>query len=75
MKIKQLVNLPNDVNFVTDYRRNVIIETSLGPLSMMEAAQIAGITYAAMQKRRELGLAGDDLLVPKYTRLPRSTTF
>jgi hypothetical protein len=55
-------------------RRNVTIKTSRGDLSILEAAQVAGITYIAMQKRLALGLTGDDLLLPKYSRLPLSTT-
>ena len=55
-------------------RRNVIIKTAQGSFSLEEAAKMVGITYDAMQKRLALGLVGYDLLLPKYSRLPLSTT-
>jgi hypothetical protein len=55
-------------------RRNVVIQTCRGPVSIAEAARMVGVTYYAMRKRMEAGLKGDDLLLPKYSRLPKSTT-
>ena len=55
-------------------RRNVRVKTRLGTLGLSQLAKTAGITYFAMQKRMELGLTGDDLLVPKYSKLVKSTT-
>lgn len=55
-------------------RRNVVIKTSQGSMSIEDAANYAGITYNAMQKRIEICLSGDDLLLPKYSKLPKCTT-
>lgn len=55
-------------------RRNLVISTTRGDFSISEAAKVAGITYIAMQKRLALGLAGDDLLLPKYSKLPKKST-
>ena len=55
-------------------RRNVRHETSKGPLTISEIADIAGVGYNTIQKRLELGLTGDNLLLPKYSKLPKSTT-
>ena len=55
-------------------RRNVGIWTPQGVLSIAEAAEVAGIGYAAMQKRLAMGLTGKELLLTKYSRLPKYTT-
>lgn len=46
-------------------RRNRIIQTSRGPLSLAQVAEIAGITYIGVQKRLQNGEDGDYLLRPK----------
>jgi hypothetical protein len=45
-------------------RRNVIINATLGRLTLTEAAAIAGVTKAAIQYRIRMGLTGDRLLAP-----------
>lgn len=53
-------------------RRNVVVDTPGGQVSMKDAAKIVGITYAAMQKRRALGMSGAELMSPRYGRLTTS---
>jgi hypothetical protein len=45
-------------------RRNHVIQTSRGPLSLTQVAEIAGITKVALHYRMRKGLTGDQLLAP-----------
>lgn len=55
-------------------RRNRVIQTSRGPLSIAQVAKIAGITYIGVQKRLQQGEEGDFLLRPKRQGRWSSTT-
>lgn len=55
-------------------RSNVIIETPDGPMTLAQAARVAGLTYSGMARRIRIGVSAEDILQPPIQGRRLSTT-